>query len=66
MADSPHKVIEFLRDLAARARPFAEQDLADLRDFARDTLALATRSPGICPTSARNSRKRDLRSANRK
>jgi oligopeptidase A len=30
-------VVEFLRDLAARARPFAEQDVADLRAFARDT-----------------------------
>lgn len=41
MADSPHKVIEFLRDLAHRARPFAEQDLADLRAFARDQFAMA-------------------------
>ncbi|MBP6851460.1 MAG: M3 family metallopeptidase [Rhodoferax sp.] len=49
MADSPHKVIEFLRDLAARARPFAEQDLADLRDFARDTLALADPQPWDLP-----------------
>jgi oligopeptidase A len=35
MADSPEKVITFLRDLAARARPFAQKDMEDLRDFAR-------------------------------
>ncbi len=41
MADSPATVIQFLRDLAAKARPFAEQDLADLRAFASDALGLA-------------------------
>jgi oligopeptidase A len=41
MADNPQKVIDFLRDLAARARPFAEQDLADLRAFSRDQFSLA-------------------------
>ena len=40
MADSPRKVIEFLRGLACRARPFAEKDLADLRVFAREQLDL--------------------------
>ena len=35
MADSPEKVITFLRDLAARARPFAQKDMEDLRDFAQ-------------------------------
>ena len=38
MADSPAKVISFLRDLAQRARPFAEKDLADMRQFASDHL----------------------------
>ena len=38
MADSPAKVISFLRDLAQRARPFAEKDLADMRQFATDHL----------------------------
>jgi oligopeptidase A len=38
MAESPEKVIGFLRDLAVRARPFAEKDLADLRDFAAKEL----------------------------
>lgn len=40
MAESPEQVITFLRDLAARARPFAEKDLADLRSFAAEHLAL--------------------------
>ncbi len=41
MARSPAQVAEFLRDLAARARPHALRDLEDLRAFARDRLGLA-------------------------
>jgi oligopeptidase A len=41
MAESPEQVVTFLRDLARRARPFAEQDLADLRRFAKEQLHLA-------------------------
>ena len=40
MADSPQQVIEFMRELARRARPFAEKDLAELREFARAELGL--------------------------
>jgi len=40
MADSPEQVVTFLRDLAQRARPFAERDLADLRTFAKAQLNL--------------------------
>jgi oligopeptidase A len=40
MAESPQDVIHFLRDLAAKARPYAEQDLADLRAFAAQHLSL--------------------------
>ena len=40
MAESPDQVIRFLRDLAARAKPFAEKDLADLRAFATEHLNL--------------------------
>ncbi len=40
MAQSPRRVIEFLRDLATRARPFAQQDLADMRHFAAANLNL--------------------------
>jgi oligopeptidase A len=42
MADSPQQVTDFLRDLARRARPYAERDLAELRDFAANELGLAT------------------------
>ena len=41
MADSPEQVLAFLHDLARRAKPFAEKDLAELQAFARDTLGLA-------------------------
>ncbi len=41
MADSPQQVIVFMRELAQRARPFAEKDLAELREFARAELGLA-------------------------
>jgi len=40
MAQSPEQVIGFLRDLATKARPFAERDLADMREFARKELGL--------------------------
>ncbi|SFU35588.1 M3 family metallopeptidase [Pseudoduganella namucuonensis] len=40
MAQSPEQVIAFLEDLAKRARPYAEQDYAELRAFARDELGL--------------------------
>ena len=41
MADSPEQVLAFLHDLARRAKPFAEKDLAELQAFARDSLGLA-------------------------
>jgi oligopeptidase A len=41
MAQSPEQVIAFLRDLARRARPYAEKDMADLRAFAAEHLGLA-------------------------
>ncbi|MBT8420308.1 MAG: M3 family metallopeptidase, partial [Gammaproteobacteria bacterium] len=37
MAPSANEVFAFLRDLARRARPVAEQDLRDVRAFARET-----------------------------
>ena len=40
MADSPEAVIGFLRDLAKRARPYAERDVAELRAFAAENLSL--------------------------
>jgi oligopeptidase A len=41
MADSPAQVLGFLDDLAARARPFAEQDAQELRASAKDELQIA-------------------------
>jgi oligopeptidase A len=40
MAQTPQQVISFLEDLAVRARPFAETDLAQLRAFAKTELDL--------------------------
>jgi oligopeptidase A len=40
MADSPRQVLEFLEELAARARPYAQRDLRELADFARESLGL--------------------------
>lgn len=40
MAESPAQVISFLEDLARRARPYAEQDLQQLREFAASELGL--------------------------
>ena len=40
MADSPEQVAAFLRDMAAKARPFAERALAEVREFARTELGL--------------------------
>ena len=40
MADSPDQVVAFLRELAAKARPYAEKDVADMRAFARSDLGL--------------------------
>ena len=40
MADTPQQVAEFLRELAQRARVFAEKDLAELREFAASQLGL--------------------------
>ncbi len=40
MADSPQQIVTFLRELAQRARPFAQQDVADMRAFAAEHLDL--------------------------
>ncbi len=45
MAGTPERVLGFLRELAARAKPVAERELAELRAFAADTLGLATLEP---------------------
>ena len=40
MADSPQQVADFLREIAAKARPHAEHDIAELREFAACELKL--------------------------
>lgn len=40
MAQTPAEVMDFLRSLARRARPFAEQDMRELKAYAADTLGL--------------------------
>lgn len=40
MAESPRQVGEFLAELAARARPYAERDLREVTEFARQELGL--------------------------
>jgi len=45
MAESVPQVLEFLRDLSRKAKPFAEKDIAELREFARLELGLQTLEP---------------------
>ncbi|WP_418315408.1 M3 family metallopeptidase [Piscinibacter sakaiensis] len=40
MAESTQQVLDFLHDLARRARPHAERDLAELREFAATELGI--------------------------
>jgi oligopeptidase A len=41
MAESPQQVLQFLADLAAKAKPFAARDLVELKQFAHAELDLA-------------------------
>ena len=45
MAKSPQQVLDFLNDLAKRAKPYAEKDVTALRDFAKRELGLDTMEP---------------------
>jgi len=45
MATSPDHVVAFLRDLAQRARPSAERDVAEMRAFAAEQLGLSDPQP---------------------
>ena len=45
MAATPARVLEFLRDLVHRAKPVAERELRELREFARAELDLAELQP---------------------
>jgi oligopeptidase A len=42
MAETPQHVVDFMRKLASRARPYAEKDLAELREFAQQELNLSS------------------------
>jgi oligopeptidase A len=45
MAETPAQVLAFLRELAAKAKPFAEKDIAELRAFAADELGIVDFQP---------------------
>ncbi|MGH8797351.1 MAG: M3 family metallopeptidase [Caldimonas sp.] len=45
MAETPQQVKAFLDDLGRRARPGAERDIAELREFARTELGIAELQP---------------------
>ncbi|WP_304303730.1 M3 family metallopeptidase [Pseudacidovorax intermedius] len=45
MAESPEQVIGFLRDLAAKAKPYGQRDVVQLRDFASRELGIADPQP---------------------
>lgn len=45
MADSHEKVIEFIRDMAKKARPFCDKELKDFEEFARKELGLDSLQP---------------------
>ncbi len=40
MANSPDEVVNFLRDLGKRAKPFAEKDVQEMREFAAKELGM--------------------------
>ena len=42
MADSPAQIATFLRDMAHKARPFAERDLAEMTAFAKTELGMTS------------------------
>ena len=66
MANSPQQVVDFMRELAKRARPFAERDLAELREFARTELGIRSCSPGMWAMPAKNCANNVMHSPNRK
>ncbi len=49
MADKPEQVLDFLHELARRAKPFAERDMQELREFAQAELGLTELAPWDVP-----------------
>ena len=45
MAESPHEVLRFLRDLARPCAPYAQRDIDELRGFAAQELGIADLQP---------------------
>ncbi|MEC5405835.1 M3 family metallopeptidase [Paraburkholderia sp. MPAMCS5] len=58
MAESPEQVMAFLEDLATRARPHAEQDWTELREFAANELGLSDLQPWDMTFAAERLRQR--------
>ena len=58
MAGTPQRVLAFLHDLAARAKPVAERELAELRAFARENLSIADLQPWDIAYAAEKLRQR--------
>ncbi len=59
MADSPQQVLDFIRDIAKRAKPFAERDLAELKAFAAAELGIPDlQSPDVMFASEKLREKR--------
>ncbi len=67
MADTPEQVLGFLEELAMRAKPYAEGDLRELKEFAASATAASPNcSPGTLPMRRRNCGSRAMRSRIRK
>ena len=49
MAESPEQVVDFLRELATKAKPYGEKDLADLKAFAAGELKMDNPQPWDWP-----------------
>jgi len=49
MADTADEVLSFLRELAGKAKPYAQRDLQELRDFARTQYGMTQLEPWDLP-----------------
>jgi oligopeptidase A len=58
MASTPAEVLDFLRDLARRSRPYAERDMAELREFAAAELGIADLQAWDIPYASEKLRQR--------
>jgi oligopeptidase A len=63
---SPEQVLGFLRELAVKAKPFAERDLAELKAFAKENWASTRSNRGTWPTPPRKLRVATTPSPSRK